>query len=138
MKDLKQELPSVNQIEQHVGWYDDHMIQFCAENDIVLQAASPLSRSLRALIVPGANDAVTNIAKKYSKSPAQVALRWLLDKGVAAIPSTTSPNYQRENLDVFDFSLTEAEVAMLGSLRLPCRGDAALGLPVAIHNTLCI
>jgi diketogulonate reductase-like aldo/keto reductase len=94
MKELGQELPAVNQIEVHVGYHEDDLIAWCIENQVVVQAASPLARSMPALVKPGANDVVTAIATKYNKAPAQVALRFLLEKGVAIIPSTNNMTYQ--------------------------------------------
>lgn len=128
MKTMGQELPSVNQIEQHVGWHDDEMIEWCAANKVVVQAATPLARSLPALVQVGGDPTVSAIAKKYSKSPAQVALRFLIEKGVAMIPSAASAAYQTENLDIFDFELTSDEVASLGRVAAPCRGNPADGL----------
>jgi diketogulonate reductase-like aldo/keto reductase len=94
MKDLGQELPAVNQIEVHVGYHEDDLIDWCIANQVQVQAATPLARSLPALVKPGSNELITSIATKYKKSPAQVALRFLLEKGVAIIPSTTDPSYQ--------------------------------------------
>jgi len=128
MKQLGQQLPAVNQIEQHIGWHDDEMLDWCQLNGIVVQAASPLSRSLPALVKPDANPVVTAISQKHGKTPAQVALRWLIEKGVSPIPSASTVKYQKENLEIFDFSLSAAEVTALARLALPCRGAAADGL----------
>ena len=128
MKQLGQQLPAVNQIEQHIGWHDDQMLDWCHQHGIVVQAASPLSRSLPALVKPGVNPVVSAIAQKHGKSPAQVALRWLIEKGVSPIPSASSLAYQKENLEIFDFSLSDADVVSLAKLALPCRGAAADGL----------
>lgn len=128
MKSLKQELPTVNQIEQHIGWHDDEMLEWCASNGVVVQAATPLARSLPALVKVGGNPTVSAIAKKYGKTPAQVSLRFLIEKGVTMVPSATSAEYQAENLDIFGFELTEEEVAELGQVSAPCRGNPADGL----------
>lgn len=123
MKELGQQLPAVNQIEFHVGWHDDEMLEWCAQHDIVVQAATPLSRG-QILSHP----TVTAIAAKHNKTAAQVALRFLIERGVSPIPSATNPKYQDENLKVFDFSLSNDETVALANVRVPCRGDPALGL----------
>eukprot|EP01047_Picozoa_sp_COSAG01_P003021 COSAG01_NODE_86_length_27623_cov_39.847224_11_plen_389_part_00 len=98
MKALGQELPAVNQVEAHIGWHEDDLNDWCQANGVVLQAATPMARGLDALVKPGSNQLVSSIATKYQKSPAQVALRYLLDKGIAAIPSAHSADYMKENL----------------------------------------
>ena len=128
MKALKMELPAVNQIEQHIGWHDDAMLEWCASNDIVVQAATPLARSLPSLVEPGVEPVISGIATKYGKSVAQVALRFLVEKGVSPLPSAHSTAYQKENLDLFDFALTDAEVRALGLVTNVCRGEACDGL----------
>ena len=123
MASLGQELPTVNQIELHIGWHDDEMLDWCNEHQIVLQAASPISRGVILT-----NEVVLAMAAKYNKSAAQVAIRWLLDKGISPIPGATDPLYQEENFDVFDFKLQPTDVALLGSLGIPCRGPPKDGL----------
>ena len=61
------------------------------------------------------------IPRRYSKSAAQIGLRFLIEKGVASIPSAKTVAYQKENLDVFDFGLLPSEVAALGAVNAPCR-----------------
>ena len=123
MKDLRQQLPAVNQIEFHIGWHDDAMLEWCAANGVLVQAATPLSRG--AILN---HPTVMDIAAKHNQTAAQVALRFLIERGVSPIPSATKPTYQAENLDIFDFHLTEAEVVALANVRVPCRGDPASGL----------
>merc|ERR1719506_1674395 len=120
MKDLGQELPAVNQIEQHVGWWDSEMLEWCAKQGIIIQAATPLARAAKPLLGPEPNHFVRDIAAKYNKTAAQVALRFLIEKGVAAIPHSSSPKYQKENLDLFGFQLTEEEVKALGTVAFSC------------------
>lgn len=121
MADLGQELPAVNQIEQHIGWWDDDMLGWCSKHGVIIQAATPLARSHPAIMKPGVEPTITALAKKYNKSQSQVALRFLLEKGIAAIPSTKTSAYQQENIDVFDFKLAQEEVIALGGIALQCR-----------------
>ena len=93
----------------------------------MVQAASPLARCGKTgfnnnfTCESGVEPTITALATKYQKSNAQISLRFLLEKGVAAIPSTSNPAYQKENLDVFDFALKAEEVAALGRITIPCR-----------------
>lgn len=128
MKDLGQELPAVNQIEQHIGWHDDAMLEFCAANDILVQAATPLARSLPDLVQLGVNAVISAIATKYHKSPAQVSLRYLLEIGVSPIPSAHSAQFLTEDINIHDFKMTADEVKALGQIAVPCRGAPNMGL----------
>ena len=125
MGDLGLELPAVNQIEAHVGYHEDDLIEYCHANGIVVQAASPLARFAPAIV---GDPAVTAAATAHSKSAAQVLLRYLLERGVAPIPAAHSSAYQRENLAALDFRLSADEVAALGAVVAGCRGKAADGL----------
>lgn len=62
------------------------------------------------------NKEVIEIADRIGKSPAQVLLKWILERGVAAIPKSTNPSRLRQNLDIFDFSLTDEDMAVLKGL----------------------
>ena len=120
------ELPAVNQVEAHIGWHNDQLTEFCQAHGVVVQAATPLARGGKAgfqnaTVIPGADPTITAIATKYKRSPAQVSLRFLVEKGVAAIPSTSNQAYQKENLAIFDFELSASEVEALGRIATPCR-----------------
>ena len=65
---------------------------------------------------------VTSIADKYGKTPAQVVLRWHIEHGVVAIPKSVKPHRIAENIDIFDFELTAAEVASVDALDTGVRG----------------
>ncbi|WP_205960945.1 aldo/keto reductase [Pantoea rodasii] len=65
---------------------------------------------------------ITGIAKKYSKTPAQVILRWHLDHGYSAIPKSVKPHRIEENFDLFDFRLSVAEIAAIDALETGVRG----------------
>lgn len=83
--------------------------QYCVDKGIALTAYSPLARG--ALV---GDDLLSTIGERYDKTAVQVALRWLLQQeGVVAIPKATSRNHVAENLDVFDFSLTDTEMARI-------------------------
>lgn len=98
---------------------------YCVDSGIALTAYSPLARG-DVLDDP----TLTEIGERYDKSPAQVALRWLVQQeGVVAIPKTTSREHLADNLAVFDFELTDDEMARIGSLDGGLRRRLANRLP---------
>lgn len=123
MKALGQELPAVNQVEVHVGWADQELLDWSAENGVVTQAATPLARSHPIIVKPGANPVVTALATKYGKQPAQICLRFLVDKGVAMIPNSAVSEYQQQNLAIFDFQLEPNELIALANIAFPCQSE---------------
>jgi diketogulonate reductase-like aldo/keto reductase len=88
--------------------------EFCAEHDIFVTAYSPLG--VGAVL---SNDTVEAIGRRQGKSPAQVVLRWHLQQGVCPIPKASSRAHQRENIDVFDFELTDREMVTISELSGP-------------------
>ncbi len=95
-----------NQVKYHPFHAQDKMLAFCVENDQMLTAYTPLARG-RIL----EDDTLRDIAERRGKTPAQVALRWLIQQpNVAAIPRSQSPDHLRENIKLFDFTLTDDEM----------------------------
>jgi diketogulonate reductase-like aldo/keto reductase len=119
-------VPAVNQLEIHPFFQQREVQDFGAERGVVNQAWSPIggitfyrdSGHTSALEDP----AITGIAEAHGKSPAQVMLRWGLQQGRSVIPKSTKPGRIRENLDVFDFELTDADLAELDALETGKRG----------------
>ncbi len=98
-----------NQIPFEVGRSDPSMLAFCQQNDVLLTAYSPLGRGRLAR-----SRELKAIGAQYGKTAAQVALRWCIQQPkVVAIPKSTSSERQRENLGVFDFELSAADLAKL-------------------------
>jgi diketogulonate reductase-like aldo/keto reductase len=120
------ELPAVNQIEWSPFGHSPRMLDFCRDNDIVIQAWSPLTRALRL------NDnKLCAMAARYGKSPAQLLLRWNLQLGVVPLPKANHAQHQRENLNVFDFEISQPDMAKLRTLN---EHYSAMGaLPYAQH-----
>jgi len=116
--------PAVNQCGYSIGAHnethnpalggDDATAKFCAKNGIVFQAYSPLG-GLDGIDV-FKNPTVTAVAHKHKKSPAQVALRWLVQQDIAFVTAAENPVYQVQDMDVFSFNLTQAEMKTLGGL----------------------
>ncbi|MFD6077448.1 aldo/keto reductase [Streptomyces hydrogenans] len=104
-------VPAVNQVELHPGLQQNELRAVHAELGIATEAWSPLAQGA----VLG-DEAVTVIADRHDKSPAQVVLRWHLQLGNIVIPKSVTPERIRQNLDVFDFTLTDDEMAALAGL----------------------
>lgn len=103
--------PMINQIEFHPGVQNTEIYNYCKAHKIVLQASSPLGNGEIL-----SNDRLLELAKEKGRSAAQVALRWEMQKGVAAIPKTANPSRLRENIDLFDFQLSEEEMKRIDKI----------------------
>ncbi|WP_042381423.1 aldo/keto reductase [Streptacidiphilus melanogenes] len=103
-------VPAVNQVELHPGLQQAELRDFHAGHGIATEAWSPLAQGA-VLDDP----AVTAIAARTGKSPAQVVLRWHLQLGNIVIPKSVTPARVRENLDVFDVRLTDEEMASIAA-----------------------
>ena len=101
----------VNQIEYHPGFYSRETVEFCKANNIVVEAWSPLG-SGRVLSDP----MLSAMAAKYSKSTAQVCLRWCLQNGVVPLPKSVTPSRIKENFDVLDFTLSDEDMAAIAGM----------------------
>jgi diketogulonate reductase-like aldo/keto reductase len=104
-------VPAVNQIELHPGLQQRELREFHARHGIVTEAWSPLAQG--ALLT---EDAVTDIAARHGRTPAQVVLRWHLQSGNVVIPKSVTPERIRQNLDVFGFELSGADMDALAAL----------------------
>ncbi|MDQ2811892.1 MAG: aldo/keto reductase [Actinomycetota bacterium] len=97
--------PAVNQIEVNPYLTQDEVREFCAEHQIAIEAWSPLARG-NVLEDP----AVDSIARRTGKTPAQVVLRWHIERGDIIFPKSVTPARIKENFDIFDFELSGADV----------------------------
>ena len=104
--------PAVNQVELHPEFPQAALRDFHAAHQIVTESWSPLAKgsSLRSSPV------ITMIAEAHGVTPTQVVLRWHVQLGAVPIPKSGDPERQRENLDVFGFELTDADVEAISSL----------------------
>ena len=102
---------AVNQVEYHVYLNQEKLRSDCTANDITLVAYSPLAQGKLLK-----DEILTEIAAIYGKTTAQIALRWLLQKEVAAIPRSQSPERQIANFDLFDFSLSPKEIERIDDI----------------------
>ncbi|WP_368653961.1 aldo/keto reductase [Ornithinibacillus sp. 4-3] len=105
-------VPAVNQVECHPYYQQEELKEFCKANNIYLEAYSPLQHGGELLADP----VVTEIAAKYGKTSAQVALRWHLQSDTIIIPKTVTVSRMKENLDVFDFELSTEDMEKMKEL----------------------
>ncbi|KAK9875057.1 hypothetical protein WA026_005857 [Henosepilachna vigintioctopunctata] len=120
--------PANLQVEIHPYFQNNELVDFCKEKGISVVAYSPLgspgtniflkqsglpSRDLPRLLD---DETILSIAKKHSKSPAQIMLRFALQRGLAAIPKSITASRIKENIDVFDFELDESDMNKLKKL----------------------
>jgi 2,5-diketo-D-gluconate reductase B len=102
-----------DQVEYHPFEGQADLVEFCSENDVLLTAYSPLAKGD---VVD--DETVAGIGDRYGKSPAQVALRWLVQQEiVAAIPKASSRRHLAANIDIFDFELTDEEMKQVFDLQ---------------------
>ena len=107
------EKPSIDQLESHLYLQDPETINFLKENKITHQAWSPLARTQGGILE---EEILNKLAEKYNKTPAQIALRWHIDRGTMIIPKSVHKERLQENIDIFDFELDEADLNSLASL----------------------
>ncbi|MGA9174946.1 MAG: aldo/keto reductase [Thermoactinomyces sp.] len=103
--------PMVNQVEFHPYLTQKDLLAFCKEQQIQLEAWSPLMQG-EVVNVPE----IKELAEKYGKTPAQIVLRWDLQHGVVTIPKSVKAHRIKENADLFDFELTAEDMAKLDGL----------------------
>ncbi|HEY0167183.1 MAG TPA: aldo/keto reductase [Jatrophihabitans sp.] len=105
-------VPAINQIELHPLLPQAELRAFHAEHGILTEAWSPLARGGEVLADP----VITQIAERLGKSPAQVILRWHIELGNVVIPKSVTPSRIRENLELFDFSLSAEDLSAIAGL----------------------
>ncbi|MFJ5015460.1 aldo/keto reductase [Streptomyces griseoluteus] len=105
-------VPAVNQIELHPQLQQRAAREFDAERGIATEAWSPLGQGKGLLEVP----AIVAIARKHGRTPAQVVLRWHIQLGNIVIPKSVTPSRIKENIEVFDFTLDDEDLAAIGAL----------------------
>lgn len=107
--------PSINQIELHPFFNQAEQRKWHEENNIKTESWSPLARANKVL----QNDTIQTIAAHHNKTVSQVILRWHYQLGSIAIPKSSSPERQLENISIFDFSLDNKEMDLISGLTVP-------------------
>ncbi|MFC0492058.1 Glyoxal reductase [Listeria grayi] len=103
--------PMVNQVELHPNLTQEPLRAFCKENDIVVEAWSPLGSGKML-----DNPEIKKLADKYGKTVAQVILRWDYQQDIVTIPKSVHKERIQENADIFDFELSEEDVQAISAL----------------------
>jgi len=105
--------PTANQIETHVFFQQEKANKLLKKHEILHEAWSPFAAGRNGIF---SNPILAEIGKKYNKSIAQVCLRWHYQRGIVAIPRSSQKAHMMENLDIFDFELSQED--MLGIAKL--------------------
>lgn len=111
-------VPAVNQVQYHVGEGDDPigLKSYCDSKSIVMEAYSAMAQGSKELI---SGELTTSIGKNHNKSGAQVALKWIIQKNIPLVTKATNPKYIAQDIDLFDFMLTDDEMKQLSETRKP-------------------
>lgn len=125
--DMNSTLPAVNQVEFHTYWHETDLVHFCQQHNITFNGYAPLGTPDWAPVFhnwPGHNTtmqqpAIQMIAKTHGRTPAQAILRWQWQLGIVMNPRTWNVEHMKENLDIFDFTLSDHEMQTMGNIKPP-------------------
>jgi len=118
--------PMVNQLETNVFSQQNDIMPWLAEFGTMQMAWAPLGQGRNNLF---ADPVLTEIGARYGKTPAQVALRWLTQRGIVAIPKSTHRERMIQNLDIFDFSLTPVDIQRIALMNQTDEGTVNFNDP---------
>ncbi len=104
-------MPVADQLEVHPGYLQTEALNFCRQKQVMVQAWSPLGRS-KLLEAP----LLLRLAAKYGKSPAQICLRFLVQKEIIPLVKASSTARMRENMDIFDFEIDREDMSLLSCM----------------------
>jgi 2,5-diketo-D-gluconate reductase A len=105
--------PAVNQIELHPQFPQDELREFHAEHGILTESWGPLGQGKGLLEDPN----IVEVSQRKRRTPAQIVLRWHVQLGCIVIPKSVRPDRIRENIDIFDFELDDADMAEISKVR---------------------
>ena len=103
--------PMVNQIEFHVGFMQEETVKYCRDNNILIEAWSPLGTGKML-----DNALLKEIAGKYKKSVAELCIRWCLQNNALPLPKSITPSRIKENTEVFDFNISDEDVNTINNI----------------------
>jgi len=106
-------LPAVNQIETHPFHQQIETQKFLQENNVQIESWGPFAEGKNNIFQ---NELLLSIGKKYNKSIAQVILRWLIQRGIVAIPKSVRKERMEENFNIFDFKLSVEDMEDIKTL----------------------
>lgn len=116
-------MPVVNQCEAHVLYQQRKMLEYLKPYNVELEAWSPLAEGKHGIFQ---NLTLAAVGEKYGKTAAQIALKFLIQNGIIIIPKTTHRERMKENIDLFDFTLSDDDLQAIHSLDT---GDNVTGWP---------
>lgn len=106
-------VPAVNQVETHPFYQQIETQKFLQENNVQIQSWGPFAEGKNNLFT---NELLLSIGKKYNKSVAQVVLRWLVQRGIVAIPKSVRKERMEENINIFDFEMAPEDMDLIKTL----------------------
>lgn len=116
--DLRSLVPTVNQIEIQPYLSQEELVEYCKQYNIKVESWGPLCSNKNDLL----NEQILkDLAETHSKTSAQIVLRWNLQRGLIPIAKSSNPHRQKENIDIFDFTLTEDEMNKINSINKDMR-----------------
>ncbi len=107
--------PAVNQVELHPFFQQENALTLMKEYGVVPEAWGPFAEGNHGIFT---HPVLTEIGKQYGKTAAQVALRWNVQRGVVVIPKSVHKNRMEQNIDIWDFQLSEEDMAQIAKLDL--------------------
>jgi len=111
--------PSVNQVELHPYLQQGQLVSYCEKHNILVEGYSPLGTGeFKKPDEPTVlqDPLLVKLAEKHGKSVAQITLRWFVQRGLVALPKSVTPSRMKENISIFDFSLSEPEMKEIASI----------------------
>ena len=105
-------VPMVNQVELHPKLQQHETRAFCKQHDIKVESYSPIMRGSELLQDP----VLTELANLHNKTPAQIVLRWHIQNGLIVIPKSVTPSRIQENINIFDFELSDNDMQAIASM----------------------
>jgi diketogulonate reductase-like aldo/keto reductase len=106
--------PMINQVETHIELQNDFLVEYCQENGIKVEAYAPLMSWRVSEMLK--NETMVKIAKEHNKTVPQVAIKWLNQRGIIALPKSVNQSRIEANFDVEDFELTTNNMAEIKAL----------------------
>ena len=104
-------MPMVNQIEYHPGLVRKETIDFCKQNNIIVEAWAPLGKGTMLQ-----NESLKIIANKYNKSTAQICLKWCIQNEIIPLVKSSNIERMKQNLDIFDFELSKEDMHFIDNM----------------------
>ncbi|MBQ9229168.1 MAG: aldo/keto reductase [Eubacterium sp.] len=105
--------PMITQMETHIFNQQKELMEYAKKYGIALEAWAPFAEGRDGSFN---NEVIAYLAEKYGKTPAQIMLRWNIQRGVVVIPKSTHIERMKENIDVFDFSISDEDMSKINAL----------------------